>query len=114
MLDYFLKKIMHLNQMGIKDIIIDPGFGFGKTIDHNYEILRNLDHFKFLSLPIMIGVSRKSMIYKALNINQSEALNGTTVLHTLAAQKGVNIFRVHDVKQVKEVIKITKQYFGTV
>ncbi|MEA3496396.1 MAG: dihydropteroate synthase [Bacteroidota bacterium] len=103
---YFESKIQQLKQMGIKDFLIDPGFGFGKTIAHNYEILRNLELLKLLDAPVLVGVSRKSMINKALNIKAQEALNGTTVLNTIALLKGANILRVHDVKEAKETIKL--------
>ncbi len=105
---FFSEKISKLYELGVNDIIIDPGFGFGKTIEHNYTLLRHLDHFKILDHPILVGVSRKSMIYKTLNITPTEALNGTTVLHTISLLKGANILRVHDVKEAKEVIKLVE------
>ena len=92
--------------MGINDVIIDPGFGFGKTLDHNYELLNNLQHFHRLNAPLMVGLSRKSMIYKKLNIEPQEALNGSTVLHTIALQKGAHLLRVHDVKEAVEAIDL--------
>jgi len=104
---YFSEKITILFEIGINDIIIDPGFGFGKTINHNYELLANLDKFKVLNLPILVGLSRKSMIYRFLNITPKEALNGTTVLNTYAIIKGANILRVHDIKEAKEAIILT-------
>lgn len=101
---YFAEKIEKLQEKGIEDIIIDPGFGFGKTAEHNFQLLGNLDTFKSLSCPIMVGISRKSMITKTLNTISDEALNGTTVAHTIALMKGANILRVHDVKAAKESI----------
>ncbi|MDB4144743.1 dihydropteroate synthase [Flavobacteriaceae bacterium] len=100
------KKIDFAQKKGVCDIIIDPGFGFGKTIEHNYQILNNLKLYKVLHKPILIGVSRKSMIYKLLNTDPSSALNGTTALNTVALINGANILRVHDVKQANEVIKL--------
>ena len=92
--------------MGVNDIIIDPGFGFSKTIEQNYYLLNRLDTFKIFDLPILSGLSRKSMIWKSLNISPSEALNGTSVINTIALQKGANILRVHDVKEAKEVVHL--------
>ncbi|MDB9976430.1 dihydropteroate synthase [Flavobacteriaceae bacterium] len=100
------KKIDFAQKKGVCDIIIDPGFGFGKTIEHNYQILNNLKLYKVLHKPILIGISRKSMIYKLLKTNPSKALNGTTALNTIALINGANILRVHDVKQANEVIKL--------
>lgn len=99
---YFSNKIQSAYKAGINDVIIDPGFGFGKTISHNYEILKNLEFFQNFELPLMIGLSRKSMIYKKLGISPDKSLNGTTILNTVALIKGANILRVHDVKQAKE------------
>ena len=99
---YFSERVQKAYNSGINDVIIDPGFGFGKTIEHNYTLLKNLDLFHSLELPLMVGISRKSMIYKKLEITPQEALNGTTVLNTLALYKGANILRVHDVKEAKE------------
>ena len=107
-MNYFIEKTTILRQKGVNDIIIDPGFGFGKTIEHNYQLLRELNHFNCFELPILVGVSRKSMITKALNISSKEALNGTTILNTLALTKGANILRVHDVKEADEVVKLFK------
>lgn len=98
------KKVEQLKELGVNDILIDPGFGFGKTIEHNYEILNHLNHFSLMNLPILVGVSRKSMIYKVLENTPSEALNGTTALNSFALMKGANILRVHDVKQAQETI----------
>jgi dihydropteroate synthase len=108
--DYLKNKIALLHQAGIRDIIIDPGFGFGKTIAHNFELLRNLAEFKKLNYPILLGVSRKSTIYKTLGVTAEESLNGTTVLHTLGLLNGASILRVHDVKQAMETIKLVEAY----
>jgi dihydropteroate synthase len=110
---YFEEKINQLNHLGVYDIILDPGFGFGKTVEHNYEILNNLDAFKTFGLPVLAGVSRKSMINKVLETTPEEALNGTTVLHTLALTKGANILRVHDVNEANECIKLVGKLTGT-
>ena len=101
------KKIFRARELGIIDIVVDPGFGFGKTLDHNYQILNDLSFFKELDCPILVGISRKSMIYKILNNDPKNALNGTTCLNTVALSKGANILRVHDVKEAKEIIKLT-------
>jgi dihydropteroate synthase len=103
---FFLDKISDLKQSGVNDIIIDPGFGFGKTVEHNYEILNNLEYFKAFDLPLMVGVSRKSMINKMLGTKPEDALNGTTVANTIALLKGADILRVHDVKEAVEAVKI--------
>lgn len=108
-LNYFSETVAKCKTYGIKDVIIDPGFGFAKSIEQNYWILKNLDYFKILSLPILVGVSRKSMIYKTLNISPEEALNGSTALHMYALSKGANILRVHDVKEVKETLTLYNQ-----
>lgn len=109
-LDFFIQKTDECRRAGINDVIIDPGFGFGKTITHNFTLLKELSAFKMLEKPIMAGLSRKSTIYKTLGITAGEALNGTSVLNTLALQNGANILRVHDVKEAKEVIKLYEQY----
>ncbi len=109
-LDFFVHKIEILHQYGIYDIIIDPGFGFGKTIEHNYQILRDLQAFQFLEYPILVGISRKSMIYKPLGTIPSESLAGTSALHFVALQNGARILRVHDVKEVKQVIGVWNCY----
>lgn len=109
MIFYFSEKIAQASHLKINDLIVDPGFGFGKTLKHNYKILKKLELFKMLERPILIGVSRKSMIGKLLNVSANEALNGTTSLHTAALMKGGNILRVHDVKEAVECIKITAQ-----
>ena len=107
--NFFEKKIKTLNSLGFNKIIIDPGFGFGKTLEHNYEILRNLSKFKKINLPILVGVSRKSMIYNLLNITADQALNGTSIINTIALNNGASLLRVHDVKEAIECIKITNQ-----
>lgn len=109
-LDYFIKKTAVLKQAGINDIIIDPGFGFGKTIQHNFELLRHLSVFKILNLPVLLGISRKSTIYKTLDVKADDALNGTTVLHTLGLHNGASILRVHDVREAIETIKLFEAY----
>jgi len=103
---YFSKKINELRALNVNDIIIDPGFGFSKNTNQNYELLGNLNLFKNLGLPILTGISRKSMLYKYLNITSAEALNATTIANTIALQQGSNILRVHDVKEAMEAIKI--------
>ena len=109
-LKYFDQKIAQCKQSGIKEIIVDPGFGFGKTVKHNYQILRNLSSFRIFDNPILIGLSRKSMIYKVLNCGPSEALNGTTALHMIALIKGANILRVHDVKEARQCITLYQEF----
>jgi dihydropteroate synthase len=106
MLFYFSAKINEARSLGINDLIIDPGFGFAKTIDQNYEVLRKTELFQLLELPLLVGISRKSMIYKTLNSSAKEALNGTTVLNTIALTKGANILRVHDVKEAVECVRL--------
>ncbi len=105
-LDFFIAKINDLRKAGILDIIIDPGFGFGKTIDHNFELLKNLPVFKMLDKPILVGISRKSTIYKTLGVSADEALNGTSVLNTIALMNGASVLRVHDVKEAKEAVAL--------
>lgn len=100
------KKVEQLNKLHVNDIILDVGFGFGKTQEHNYELLNHLDYFQQMGVPVLTGVSRKSMLYKPLGVTPQEALNATTVANTIALQKGTQILRVHDVKQAVEVIKI--------
>ncbi|MEJ7823312.1 MAG: dihydropteroate synthase [Chitinophagaceae bacterium] len=109
-LDFFIQKTEQCRAAGINDVIIDPGFGFGKTISHNFTLLKELTAFKMLEKPIMAGLSRKSTIYKTLGATAGEALNGTTALNTLAIQNGANILRVHDVKEAREVIKLYERY----
>lgn len=106
---YFSERIAAARALGIIDLIVDPGFGFAKTIEQNYELLNNLDLLKMTDLPILAGVSRKSMIYKILGSTSEKALNGTTVLNTIALQKGASILRVHDVKEAMECIQLTQQ-----
>lgn len=104
---YFAERVQRLRDLGQKDIILDPGFGFAKTLEQNYELLAGLDRLRLFELPILVGVSRKSMIYKLLETTPQEALNGTTVIHTLALQAGcANILRVHDVRPCVEAVKI--------
>ena len=106
-LDYFIQKMTDCTQAGIKDIIIDPGFGFSKNSAHNFQLLKSLEVFQMLKRPLLLGVSRKSSIYKTLGIPIEESLNGTTVLHTAGLLKGANILRVHDVKEAMEAIALT-------
>ena len=106
---YFSEKVQRLRDLGVKDIIIDPGFGFGKTLEHNYELMNHLEEFALFELPLLVGVSRKSMIYKHLGITPEEALNGTTTLNTIALLKGASILRVHDVREAMESIKIIQK-----
>jgi len=103
---YFSEKVQEATSQKINDIIIDPGFGFAKTTEQNYTLLNHLDLFKTFDLPLLIGLSRKSMIYKVLDSNPKEALNGTTALHTIALLKGANIIRAHDVKEAMECVKL--------
>ena len=103
---YFAERIDRLCQMGAKDIIVDPGFGFGKTLEHNYELFHHLDDFNLFNLPLLVGISRKTMIYKLLGGTPQTSLNGTTVLNTIALMKGVHILRVHDVKEAVEAKRI--------
>lgn len=106
---YFADKVRELHEKGVKDLILDPGFGFGKTLEHNYELMQRLEEFRIFELPLLAGVSRKSMIWKLLDITPDEALNGTTVLNTIALLKGANILRVHDVKAAVEAVKIVNK-----
>ena len=103
---FFEKKMSELHGLGVKDIVVDPGFGFAKTLEQNYELLKNLEYFKVLELPLLAGVSRKSFIYKKLGVSSTEALNGTTVLNTIALMNGARILRVHDVKEAVETVKL--------
>ena len=105
---YFAQKVQQLRDLGVKDIILDPGFGFGKTMEHNYELLSHLEEFRIFELPLLVGVSRKSMIYRLLDITPQEALNGTTVLDTICLLKGADILRVHDVKEAVETVRIVQ------
>ena len=106
MIFYFSERVAKARSFGISDIIIDPGFGFAKTLEQNYEVLNKLELFSLLDLPLLAGISRKSMIYKVLEKTAKDALNGTTVLNTIAVQKGAKILRVHDVKEAVECIKL--------
>lgn len=108
-LDFFITEVGKLRALGIKDIILDAGFGFGKTLQHNYQLLQHLHVFQILELPILTGISRKSMIYKPFGGSAKEALNGTTALHMVALQQGSKILRVHDVKEAVEVIQLWEQ-----
>lgn len=108
-LDFFIRRMEDCRKAGIRDIIADPGFGFGKTIHHNFTLLGQLEAFNMLGVPILLGISRKSTIYKTLGISVEDALNGTTVLHTIGLMKGVNILRVHDVKEAREAIVLTER-----
>jgi dihydropteroate synthase len=103
---YLSQRILKLNELGVNDIIADPGFGFGKTVEHNYELLNQLDHFHHLDVPILAGLSRKSMINKVLGTKPENALNGTSVLNTIALQKGAHILRVHDVKEAVQAVRL--------
>lgn len=108
--EFLAKKLEQLNNLGAKDIVIDLGFGFGKTVQHNYSLLKNIRAFDSLNCPLLVGISRKSMIYKVLENSAEQALNGTTVLHTLAVEQGAKILRVHDVKEAKEVLKLVSAF----
>jgi dihydropteroate synthase len=109
-LDFFIAKLAQCKKAGIKDIIIDPGFGFGKTIAHNFSLLKKMEVFKILQVPVLAGLSRKSTIYKTLNTTAENAMNGTTVLNTLALHNGATILRVHDVKEAAETIALFSAY----
>lgn len=110
-LKWFGERIFKLKTAGVKDILIDPGFGFGKTADHNFELLRRLADFSIAGLPLVAGLSRKGMIWKTLNISADEALNGTTALNAIAIYNGADILRVHDVKEAVQTIKLVKNLF---
>ena len=110
LLTFFIERVALCRAKGIKDVIIDPGFGFGKTIAHNFEILNQLQKFEILNVPILAGLSRKSTIYKTLQVTPDDALNGTTVLNTIALLNGANLLRVHDVKEAVETVKLVKAY----
>ena len=107
---YFSEKLKALKGLGVKDVILDPGFGFAKSLDHNFELLARLNDFRVFDLPILVGFSRKSMIYKLLNIRPEDALNGTTVLNTIALLKGASILRVHDVREAVETVRLLEKY----
>jgi len=106
---FFSNQLERLTALGVSDVILDPGFGFGKTMDHNYQLMNRMEQFDLFKLPVLVGVSRKSMIYKLLDIESTAALNGTTVLNTIALTKGANILRVHDVKEAVECVKLVSQ-----
>lgn len=103
---YFARKVQLLRDLGMKDIILDPGFGFGKTLEHNYELMAHLEEFRIFKLPLLVGISRKSMIYNLLGGTPQDALNGTTVLNTVSLMKGANILRVHDVREAVEAVRM--------
>lgn len=105
-MQYFARKVQQLRDLGQKDIILDPGYGFAKTLEQNYQLLRHQEELRIFRLPLLVGLSRKSMIYRLLDISPAEALNGTTVLNTLALTKGADILRVHDVKECAEAVKL--------
>ena len=107
--DFFAKKIAQLELIGIDQVIIDPGFGFGKTIEHNYQLMKEIDRFVHFNKPLLVGISRKSMIYRLLNSTPEDSLNGTNALNMFALMKGTNILRVHDVRPAKEIIQIFQQ-----
>jgi dihydropteroate synthase len=111
-LDFFVKKTEECRKAGIKDVIVDVGFGFAKTISHNFTLLKNLSIFKILQKPLLVGLSRKATVYKTLGISPEEALNGTTVLNTIGLQNGANILRVHDVKEAVEAVNLIRRYNG--
>jgi dihydropteroate synthase len=108
-IDYFHQKIYKAHQAGIKDIIIDPGFGFAKTVQQNFELLNNLKQLQVLEHPILVGLSRKSMIWKTLQTSPEDALNGTTILNTIALNQGASIIRAHDVKEAVECCKLMQE-----
>lgn len=109
-LQFFAYKIRELNQAGIHDIIVDPGFGFAKNVSQNYELLRNIEYLHLLDKPVLVGISRKSMIYKTLGISADGATNGTSVLNTFSVLHGANILRVHDVQEAKQVVGLCKNF----
>lgn len=109
MLLRFAKEVQQLRDLGVKDIILDPGFGFGKTLEENYQVMNELERLLVMELPLLVGVSRKSMIFKLFGFTANEALNGTTALNTIALMKGASILRVHDVKEAAECVKIVRQ-----
>ncbi|MDR0658207.1 MAG: dihydropteroate synthase [Mediterranea sp.] len=109
---YFAQKVQQLRDLGVKDIVLDPGFGFGKTVEHNYELMAHLEEFAIFDLPLLAGVSRKSMITRLLGVTPQEALNGTTVLNTVCLLKGADIIRVHDVKEAVEAVRIIDKLNG--
>lgn len=108
-LDFFIAEIGKLRQLGVRDIVADPGFGFGKTVEHNYELLKKMQVFQVLEVPVLAGISRKSMICRVLGVPPSAALNGTTALHMVALQQGARILRVHDVREAVETVRLWEQ-----
>jgi len=110
---FFQENLKKLKELGVTKIILDPGFGFGKTVEHNFQLLKNLNRFQDFKLPILAGISRKSMINKLLNISSKDSVNGTSILNTIALKNGANILRVHDVKEAKEVVKVF-EYLRTI
>ncbi|WP_204281870.1 dihydropteroate synthase [Pontibacter burrus] len=108
-LDELQQQVAKLTKLGVNDIILDPGFGFAKTTEHNFELLNRLEDFRILGLPVLVGMSRKSMVYKTLGIHQTDALTGTIVVNTIALMKGANILRVHDVKETKQAVELYKK-----
>ncbi len=110
--DFFVHQMAKAEEAGIVDLILDPGFGFGKTLDHNYKLLQNLHAFEILRFPVMVGVSRKGMIQKLLSVDTANALNGTTAIHMLALLKGARILRVHDVKEAVECVKVWEKFIS--
>jgi dihydropteroate synthase len=108
-LHFFSEKVNKLHSLGVSDIIVDPGFGFSKTVDQNYELMEHLGDFDIFELPLLVGISRKSMLWRYLNITVEQSLNGTTVLNTIALTKGASILRVHDVTEAVEALKICEK-----
>jgi dihydropteroate synthase len=111
-LDFFIQETGQLRALGVKDVILDPGFGFGKSVDHNYQLLKKMEAFQILDCPVLTGVSRKSMINKVLNISPREALNGTTALHMVALMNGSQLLRVHDVKEAKQTVRLWQALYN--
>ena len=105
-IDYFAAKTAQLTALGVADVMIDPGFGFGKTLANNYELLQQLDRFKLFELPVLVGISRKSMIQKVLGVSAADSLNGTSALHMIALDRGASILRVHDVKEAVQCVRL--------
>ena len=114
MLLAFAREVQQLRDLGVKDMILDPGFGFGKTVAQNYQVMNGLDRLQVMELPLLVGVSRKSMIFKLLGLTPNESLNGTSVLNTIALMKGASILRVHDVKEAIECVRIVKSLNGQI
>ena len=114
MLLAFAREVQQLRDLGVKDIILDPGFGFGKSLTQNYQVMNNLERLLVMELPLLVGISRKSMIYKLLGLTPNESLNGTSILNTIALMKGASILRVHDVKEAVECVKIVESLNGQI